>query len=95
MIRHYRKIFKLLSQNMEIMRDKIMKALENVIDPETGLSVVEMGMIRDIKISENNVEILFAPTTPLCPMLSYLINEIKQAAKSIEGVKEVEVKVIA
>ena len=71
-----------------------MKALEKVIDPETGLNVVEMGMIRDVVVKDDKVKILFAPTTPFCPMLSYLVNEIRQIAKKVEGVEEVEVKVV-
>ena len=71
-----------------------MKALEKVIDPETGLNVVEMGMIRDVVVKDDRVKVIFSPTTPFCPMLSYLVNEIRQMVKSVEGVGKVEVKIV-
>ena len=56
------------------MKQKILKMLENVIDPETGINVVEMGMIKGIKIKDKkNVEIVFTPTSPFCPMMGYLL----------------------
>lgn len=76
------------------MREKILKALERVIDPETGISVVEMNMINWVKVKGKKAVISFTPTSPFCPMLSYLTNQIKSAAESIEGVEEAEVKVI-
>ena len=75
------------------MKDKIMKALEGVIDPETGIDVVKMGMIKFVEVKEGNAKIKFTPTTPFCPMIGYLTDQIKQAAKSVKGIKEVEVEV--
>ena len=75
------------------MKDKIMKALEKVIDPETGINVVKMGMIKSIQINGGNAKIKFTPTTPLCPMIGYLVDQIKQAAKSVKGIKKVDVEV--
>jgi len=71
----------------------IMKALEKAIDPETQVDVVRMGMIKGVEIKGENVKIKFTPTTPFCPMIGYLVNEIKQAAKTVKGIKKVEVEV--
>lgn len=76
------------------MKDKILKALESVIDPHIGINVVEMGMIEDIKVNGKNATISFKPTTPMCPMISHLTNRIKQAAESVKGIEKAEVKVI-
>jgi len=75
------------------MKDKITKALEKVIDPETGIDVVKMGMIKSVEAKGKNVKIKFTPTTPFCPMIGYLVEQIKQAAKAVKGIKEVEVEV--
>ena len=75
------------------MKDKIMKALEKVIDPETGINVVKMGMIKSIQINGGNAKIKFTPTTPLCPMIGYLVDQINQAAESVKGIKKVDVEV--
>ena len=73
---------------------EIMKALKKAIDPETGIDVVSMGMIKSVKVdSKGNAKIKFKPTTPFCPMIGYLTEQIEQAAKSVKGIKEVEVEV--
>jgi metal-sulfur cluster biosynthetic enzyme len=77
------------------MKKKIMKALGKAIDPETGIDVVSMGMIKKVEEKDGNVKIKFTPTTPFCPMIGYLVQQIEQAAKTVKGVKKVEVEVTA
>jgi len=76
-----------------IQKEKIMKALEKVIDPETGIDVVTMRMIKSIAVKEGNVKIKFTPTSPFCPMVGYLVENIKKAAETVKGIKKVEVEV--
>jgi len=76
------------------MKEKIMKELETVIDPEIGVDIVRMGMIKDVKVDGKNITIKFQPTTPFCPMISYLVENIEQAVKRIKGVNKVKVEVI-
>jgi len=75
------------------MKEKILKALKKAIDPETGIDVVSMGMIKEIEIKGKDVKIKFKPTTPFCPMISYLTEEIRQNVKKIKGIEKVEVEV--
>jgi len=77
------------------MEEKVIKALKKVIDPETGIDVVTMKMIKSAKTdSKGNLKIKFQPTTPFCPMIGYLTEQIEQAAKSVTGIKKVEVEVV-
>ena len=71
-----------------------MKALEKAIDPETGVDVVKMGMIKKIEVKGKNVKIKFSPTTPFCPMIGYLTEQIKQAAETVKEIENVEVEVV-
>lgn len=71
---------------------QIQEKLRGVIDPETGIDVVEMGMIAKITIEGNRAKIAFRPTIPGCPLVSYLSQQIKSAAESV--VKEAEVQVL-
>jgi len=43
------------------------ESLREVIDPEIGLNVIELGLIRNVKLSENHAEIIMILTTPFCP----------------------------
>lgn len=71
-----------------------MKALEKTIDPETGVDVVKMGMIKEVEVKNGNAKIKFTPTTPFCPMIGYLTEQIKQAVETVKGIKKVEVEVV-
>jgi len=71
----------------------IMKALEKAIDPETRIDVVNMGMIKGVEVKGKDVKIKFTPSTPFCPMIGYLVNQIKQAVKTVKDVKKVDVEV--
>jgi metal-sulfur cluster biosynthetic enzyme len=76
------------------MKNKVMNALEKVIDPEIGMNIVEMGLIKSIEVKGKTAYVRFHPTSPFCPMMTYLTNEIKQAAKAVKGIEEVEVEVV-
>lgn len=69
--------------------------LRNVIDPETGLDVIQMRLVLDLKIHENGTaEYTFRPSSPLCPIALPLIMEIIEAIKSIEEVQDQKVTVV-
>ncbi len=70
---------------------EIRKKLKEVIDPETGVSVVDMDMIEEISVEGNRAKIAFRPTIPGCPLIAYLVQQIKAAAETF--VKEAEVQV--
>jgi serine O-acetyltransferase len=75
--------------------EEIRSALRPVIDPEIGLSVVDLGMIRQVRIDEaGRVEIGMVLTAPFCPLAGYLAEQVRQAAASVPGVSEVEVQVL-
>lgn len=79
------------------MKKDIMDKLREVIDPEVGLNIVDMGLIKDVTIvSEGKVKIKMSLTVPsfLCPLARYLVQNVKVAAESVPGVKEVEVEVV-
>ncbi|MDH5815522.1 MAG: iron-sulfur cluster assembly protein [Candidatus Nezhaarchaeota archaeon] len=76
---------------MSELEKKIREALEKVIDPETGISVVEMGCIKSVHEENCEVTIEFVPTSPFCPIAFYLAYSIKEAAEKVEGVRKVKV----
>lgn len=71
---------------------EIMNALSTVIDPELGRNIVELTMIRDLKINENGkVEFTIALTIPSCPLRDKIRHDAEEAVKSVAGVKEVAI----
>jgi nitrite reductase/ring-hydroxylating ferredoxin subunit/metal-sulfur cluster biosynthetic enzyme len=58
-------------------------ALETVMDPEIQLSVVDLGLIRDVVIEPGRTLIRMLLTTPFCPYAPQLTEDVKQAARSV------------
>ena len=71
---------------------QIREKLRGVIDPETGMSVVDMGMIEEIEVRGDRARIAFRPTIPGCPLIHYLVQRIKSAAETVVREAEVEVR---
>ena len=61
--------------------DKLMTDLRSVVDPELGLNVVELGLIRDVKLEDSSADITMILTTPFCPYAPAIINQVKMMAE--------------
>lgn len=72
-------------------KSNIEKALETVLDPELGISIVDLGLIFDMSIKKNSVKITMTLTTIGCPLFQTIENEIKEKILSVPGVETVEV----
>jgi metal-sulfur cluster biosynthetic enzyme len=73
---------------------EIKESLRAVKDPEIGLDVVQLGLIREIILNEQDGEIKMMLTTPFCPYGGWLIQQVKDAAFSKAG-KPIKVTVLA
>ena len=63
-----------------ITTDKIWKLMEDVYDPEIPvLSIIDLGIIRDIQIDNNNVEVFITPTYSGCPAMDVISINIRMA----------------
>ena len=61
----------------------ILDALRAVVDPEIGMNVVELALIRQILVGESESEVKMVLTTPFCPYAGSLIAQIKEQAESV------------
>ena len=64
----------------------VKEALRSVIDPEIGMNVIELGLIRDIHIAEENAHLLMIMTTPFCPYAPQLLEQTRRTAQDFLGV---------
>lgn len=76
-----------------LTKKNIKKELKEIIDPEIGVSIVDMGLIKKIMIEKNNVRIRMTVTSPYCPMVRYFVEQVKEKLKSI-GAEQVEVEIV-
>ena len=71
----------------------IRSALETVMDPEINLSVIDLGLIREIKIEPGRTLVRMMLTTPFCPYAPQLMEDVKQATRSVVD-QDVEVEIM-
>lgn len=72
--------------------DQIMTSLRQVIDPELGYNIVDLGLIYDVVIgADGAATIAMTTTTPGCPATNYLTQGVQVCVEAIEGVKQVRV----
>jgi len=77
---------------MKLTKEKIMKQIQPVEDPDVGLSLVDMGLIYDINISDDNVvNINMTLSSPGCPIGEYLMTQVREAVLQLEDVKDADV----
>src|SRR5205807_2377588 len=69
-------------------QEKILNALQAVLDPEIGLSVIDLDPIREVNFTPEEAEIKMVLTTPFCPYGPMLINHIQSASETAEGIRE-------
>jgi metal-sulfur cluster biosynthetic enzyme len=61
----------------------VRSVLETVMDPEIGLSVIDLGLIREIHLLEDRTHIRMMLTTPFCPYAGQMMEDVKNAAMSV------------
>ena len=72
----------------------VLDALRSVVDPEIGMNVVELALIRQVILGDDETEIKMILTTPFCPYAGSMIQQVKEAAEEAEG-HEVKVTLLA
>ncbi len=78
-----------------ILKDKVIKEIKKIYDPEIPVNIYELGLIYDINIdNENNVKINMTLTSPNCPVAESLPNEVKNSVKEIKDVKNVDLNLV-
>ena len=79
---------------MNITTEQVRSALTDVIDPELGLNVVDLGLIYNIGIEENKISIDMTLTTPGCPLAGMLAGSVEQALRDAFPETDVEVSIV-
>ncbi|MES1149604.1 MAG: metal-sulfur cluster assembly factor [Bradyrhizobium guangdongense] len=73
--------------------ERVREALRDVIDPEIGFNIVDIGLIYDIAIENGGIAaVTMTTTTRGCPATNYLREGAGEAAQSVDGVEEADVR---
>tara|TARA_Y100001970_G_scaffold260801_1_gene343228 strand:- start:795 stop:1115 length:321 start_codon:yes stop_codon:yes gene_type:complete len=76
------------------LKEKIVRSIKTVYDPEIPVDVYELGLIYEIKIlDDNNVHVLMTLTSPSCPAAESIPSDVKNRVEMIKEINEVEVEI--
>ncbi|RTQ87119.1 metal-sulfur cluster assembly factor [Lysinibacillus telephonicus] len=79
----------------EEMKESILGALENVIDPELGIDIVNLGLVYDVDLNEEGLATITMTLTSLgCPLGPVIVDQVKTALSELPEVKDVEVNIV-
>jgi len=78
----------------QVTEETVREALKDVIDPELGYNVVDLGLVYGITVDGGKVEIVMTMTTPGCPATNYIKEGTHERVLSIDGVEDVTVNVV-
>ena len=78
-----------------VTEEQINNSLKQCMDPEVPLSIVDMGLIYGIDVSDNNdVNIKMTMTTKGCPLHDTMVDDVTRYAKKVPGVNNVQVDIV-
>ena len=83
----------------QVTPEQVFEVLQTCYDPcckERAVSVVELGLIQDVKVAENgrDVRVELLLTSGWCPFSTHLLQMIDQNVRAIEGVGEVDTEIV-
>ncbi len=64
------------------LRQPLDEAFREVIDPEIGLNIMELGLIRDVQLESETAHIVMIMTTPFCPYAPALLESARSKAEA-------------
>ncbi|CAH0344452.1 metal-sulfur cluster assembly factor [Bacillus sp. CECT 9360] len=77
------------------LKDNIFGALEQVIDPELGIDIVNLGLVYDAEMDDEGVTTITMTLTAMgCPLAGTIVDQVKLALEDIPEVKETEVDIV-
>ena len=82
------------SGQAEGLRARVLAALREVIDPEIGLNVVDLGLVYGIEVCGGAVAVALTMTSPACPLGEHVARLAEQQLRALEGVERATVSLV-
>ncbi len=80
---------------MNDLKEKIIKEIKKIYDPEIPVNIFELGLIYKIEVIDNKKALIeMTLTSPNCPVAESLPNSVKESILKIDGVEDVELKLV-
>ncbi len=79
---------------LDALRARILEQLGEVIDPELGLNVVDLGLVYGIDLEGSVVRVRLTMTTPACPLGEQIVRDAEERLQQVEGVTAASVELV-
>lgn len=77
------------------MKDSLFSALENVIDPELGIDIVNLGLVYDVELDDEGLATVTMTLTSMgCPMGPVIVDQVNTALSELPEVKSTNVNIV-
>lgn len=80
--------------SLEARQNEVYRKLIGVIDPELGLSIIKLGLVYDLEITEGDVVVVMTLTTPACPLGGLLAREVQRRVGELPWVTSVVARLV-
>jgi metal-sulfur cluster biosynthetic enzyme len=77
-----------------VTNEQVYEALRNCYDPEIPVNLVDLGLIYDVKVDGDNVNVVMTLTARGCPAHSFISEQVREEVAKIAGVKSAIVQVV-
>ena len=79
------KIWQLESSDPELAQT-LHKGLQSVMDPELGMNIIQLGLVRDVQLREDDALVTMIFTTPFCPYAPQLMEACRSKTEEVLGI---------
>jgi phenylacetate-CoA oxygenase PaaJ subunit len=77
-----------------VTNDTAWDALRSVNDPEYPLSIVDLGMVYDVRVENETANVSMTFTSIGCPAIDMIVGDVRDALTAIPGIEHVEVEIV-
>ncbi|MDD1676260.1 MAG: serine O-acetyltransferase [Methanomicrobiales archaeon] len=77
-----------------VCETEVREVLKDVIDPEVGIDIVDLGLIKEIRVQGKKVHIDLILTSKACPLVDHLSEQIRRKVLGVCGIEEVELTIL-
>ncbi len=75
-------------------KENIIECLKTVYDPEIPVNIWDLGLIYDIAIAPNEIILTMTFTSPTCPMMEDLLQQVRDAVATVAGGRDVKIDLV-
>ena len=78
----------------QLTEDQVRLALRRVKDPELNLNIIDLGLVYDIRVDGNNVDVDMSLTSPGCPSGPEIMGDAENQLKAVDGIGTVAINLV-